>query len=650
MNSMITEIPLSALVSSDHNVRQTGRTTTRYLEGIEALASSIAAQGLLQNLVVHPREDGTYAVDGGARRYAALQLLHKRGQLSAEYLVPCTCVDHANRSAASLAENTLREPMHPADEFEAFLRLTRQGWTIDRIADAFGVTPVVVERRLRLAKAAPELLERFRNDQLTTDQLIALCSTDDHAQQVAIWDRFGSGHSWAARPAELRRAVLEQEIDADQDCRVAFIGGTASYIAAGGQVRRDLFSDTGNSAILTDPALLDRLVTEKLESAASELRAEGWGWVEIWPTWDYTAFYRLGRVGTTPCLSEDARMQIGLLQAEAEALMTEHDGLHDAAEADARDLTEDERHRVVLIEGLCAAIEAEIHDIETANRGYPSNIKAMAGVVLAHEAGQLRVERGMVKPADRRAIADATGNGHAIIGGRETQTSGRKSDMSDALRRSLLGHRNLAAQVALAENPDVAKVLLACWAVKQLRADTAASLGSTNTPTDLRVSENTGSGTRTGHPIIDEAGIARATRFNDACATIVASLPTGDDALWSDLTNMSALALDSIIGHAIARSVSLAVTGTGLTGQLLATLRLSMAEHFTPTVDTYLGRIPKQRVLEALSEAGQISSEDDRATLSGMKKADLAMEAERRLAGTGWVPALLRSGSEATRR
>lgn len=29
---------------------------------------------------------------------------------------------------------------------------------IDRIADAFGVTPLVVERRLKLAKAAPELI------------------------------------------------------------------------------------------------------------------------------------------------------------------------------------------------------------------------------------------------------------------------------------------------------------------------------------------------------------------------------------------------------------------------------------------------------------------------------------------------------------
>ena len=50
MNSMIIAIPLSALVSSDHNVRQSGQTTARYLEGIEALASSIAAQGLRATL------------------------------------------------------------------------------------------------------------------------------------------------------------------------------------------------------------------------------------------------------------------------------------------------------------------------------------------------------------------------------------------------------------------------------------------------------------------------------------------------------------------------------------------------------------------------------------------------------------------------
>ncbi|MBD4165478.1 chromosome partitioning protein ParB, partial [Xanthomonas citri pv. citri] len=75
--------------------------------------------------------------------------------------------------------------------FDAFSALVDENWTIDRIADAFGVTPLVVERRLKLAKAAPELIERFRAGELSTDQMIALCATDDHAVQVEVWNGMG---------------------------------------------------------------------------------------------------------------------------------------------------------------------------------------------------------------------------------------------------------------------------------------------------------------------------------------------------------------------------------------------------------------------------------------------------------------------------
>jgi ParB family chromosome partitioning protein len=81
--------------------------------------------------------------------------------------------------------------------------------------------------------------------------------------------------------------------------------------------------------------------------------------------------------------------------------------------------------------------------------------------------------------------------------------------------------------------------------------------------------------------------------------------------------------------------------------QLALALGLDMvAAGWTPTVDNYLGRVTKARILEAVREAkGDASTQ----LIDHLKKPDMAREAERLLAGSGWLPEPLRaqaSGSE----
>jgi ParB family chromosome partitioning protein len=64
-----------------------------------------------------------------------------------------------------------------------------------------------------------------------------------------------------------------------------------------------------------------------------------------------------------------------------------------------------------------------------------------------------------------------------------------------------------------------------------------------------------------------------------------------------------------------------------------------MAAGWRPTVDNYLGRVTKPRILDAVREAkGEQSVE----LINHLKKADMAREAERLLDGTGWLPEPLR--------
>jgi ParB/RepB/Spo0J family partition protein len=157
----VTEIALNKLDVAAANVRRTGRGN-----GIEELAASIAAHGLLQSLVVRPTLDdsgapiGRYEVVAGGRRLAALKRLAKRKAFGKTRPVPCRVLDGEDAGEASLAENVVRLDMHPADQFEAFARLHQdgQGLGIEDIAARFGVSGHTVRQRLRLSAVSLRLL------------------------------------------------------------------------------------------------------------------------------------------------------------------------------------------------------------------------------------------------------------------------------------------------------------------------------------------------------------------------------------------------------------------------------------------------------------------------------------------------------------
>jgi len=73
---------------------------------------------------------------------------------------------------------------------------------------------------------------------------------------------------------------------------------------------------------------------------------------------------------------------------------------------------------------------------------------------------------------------------------------------------------------------------------------------------------------------------------------------------------------------------------------LAQSLGLDMTTTWTPTVASYFGRVSKERILDAVREG---SSDEVAANIAGMKKQAMAEAAVQRLAGTGWLPELLRT-------
>ncbi|TDY15787.1 ParB-like nuclease family protein [Paraburkholderia sp. BL6665CI2N2] len=149
-------VPYGLLCRSPSNVRRKAPT------GIEELAITIEAKGLMQNLVVHAIKGSRakkpkLGVCAGQRRLAALDLLFAQGKIASDHPVPVKVVSEAEAVAASLLENQ-HETMHPADQCEAFRMLAEEGRSVEYIAALFRISHLMVRRRLKLANVSPSCL------------------------------------------------------------------------------------------------------------------------------------------------------------------------------------------------------------------------------------------------------------------------------------------------------------------------------------------------------------------------------------------------------------------------------------------------------------------------------------------------------------
>ena len=149
--------------------------------------------------------------------------------------------------------------------------------------------PRVVKQRLKLAAVSPALMARYREGELTLDQLMAFTLTDDHGRQEEVWEQL----AWNKSP-EMIRKLLTQSHVSPSDRRVQFVGAEA-YEQAGGIILRDLFVED-HGGYYTDSQLLDRLVLEKLEATGEAVSREGWKWVAVYPEYPYNFVHTLRRI------------------------------------------------------------------------------------------------------------------------------------------------------------------------------------------------------------------------------------------------------------------------------------------------------------------------------------------------------------------
>jgi ParB family transcriptional regulator, chromosome partitioning protein len=588
-------IPLHALVPSPANVRKTGSKI-----GIDELASSIAAHGILQNLQVRPVADEKYQVVAGGRRLAALKLLAKRKEVEKDVAVGCNILNGEDDTEISLAENDMREAMHPADQFEAFRKMVDDGRSVEEVAKRFGATVLLVTQRLKLARVSTLLINLYREEELTLEQLMAFTVSDDHAAQEAAWF---DAPAFDRSPRSIRRRLTAEHVVAS-DKRVVFTGLDA-YREAGGQIITDLFQSE-TEGYLTDPALLDRLCTARLEREAEAIRAEGWKWVEIMPQVSYESLRGYGRQhGKPQPMPPKQAKALAKVEAKRDALAAKDE------------LTDEEAEQLEALDTEAAAL-AEV-PVEWSERQQ----KRCGAVVGIGYDGGLEVTRGLIAPADIKEPKRKEGeDGEAVSASDEPEASG----LSKALRNDLVAQRTAALRATVAANVPVALVALAQALVLPL-----FYLGYAENPLDLRAVS----------PYLKGEGIEDNRGSKDIAerhAAWLQRLPEEPEALWGWLIALDPATLNELLAYCAAATVK---PESGPPIDRLATATgFSLAQWWTPTAKGYFSRVSKALIAEAVTEGKTAQAAEN---IASLKKAEMAERAEALLAGTGWLPALLRN-------
>jgi ParB family chromosome partitioning protein len=347
--------------------------------------------------------------------------------------IPCTVIaDSTDAAEISLAENVQREQMHPADEFEAFKALIDGGMPPADVAARFGVTETVVQKRLKLARVSPVLIEAYRNGEMTLQHVVAFAVTDDHDAQERVWNSLSDWRS--DDPNAIRQMLTDNKVTA-RDRRVKFVTLKA-YQKAGGTVRRDLFSEGDDGVFIDDGILLETLVAKKLDKAANDVRKEGWKWVEIRTSFDHDEWSDCGR--RFPELSPLSPEE----QEEMNNLATEADTLSQMDQPN-----DDQQARL-------DAIQDRLDEFENRETVWSPETLAIAGAVvtLGHDA-KVVIHCGFVRPED---APPKPRNGKTVTLPDGTVVEATRDAHSAALIESLTAQRSAAISAVLLENPAVA--------------------------------------------------------------------------------------------------------------------------------------------------------------------------------------------------
>jgi ParB family transcriptional regulator, chromosome partitioning protein len=368
---------------------------------------------------------------------------------------------------------------------------------------------------------------------------------------------------------------------------------------------------------LADPALLDRLVTERSASLVADLEGQGWAWAEVHLENDY--WEALEKYKTLRPVPVD--LDPGLL-AEADKLR---------AELDAIDQASEDEEPSVQAECRRDEIENRLDEIEAGKTEFTSEQKSQAGVIvtIGHNG----------KPVYHCGLVERGAKGASTSGDDSNSLDQEKEDLSAALLQDLTTQRTAALRAALSVRPDIALIAITHNLAAQVFYDQTYLLPSSLTVrTDAHAD---------GFDLRSAAESKAAKAISEQTKDVRNLLPPKLELLWDWALEQPQNVLLKVLAVGVAHTVNAVQSphDDASTGRLAAAdalaraLAFDMANWWQPTAANYFARIKKDQILQAIQEATRAPVKE---RLRSLKKQDLAAEAEKSVTGTRWLPEPLR--------
>jgi ParB family chromosome partitioning protein len=406
--------------------------------------------------------------------------------------------------------------------------------------------------------------------------------------------------------------------------------------------------------------LLDRLVAEKLERDAKVIAAEGWKWIEVAPEFPYGQSYGMRVISSQRIpLSQEEIAKVEALRAQAEEIEERY--------ADADELPDETAQRL-------DEIEAELAAINERPALYDQADIARAGAFVSIDgSGKLRVQRGYVRPEDEAPepepalpeaggaefgspqydtesqaaaavpLAANAGSNGAVVGNTGDASEPAEEDegirpLYDKLLTELTAYRTLALREAVGNEPAIA--YLAALHALCLKLFYRYGFDSC-----LEIEPKS---VMFGAQAPGLADTTLAARVDARHRNWAEHLPEEPGELWDVLGSFDTDSRDALFAHCVSLTINAVVEpynrrpkAIGHADKIAAAVSFDLATAgWTATVDNYLGRVPKARILEAVREAKGQKAAD---RIGHLKKGEMATEAEGLLTGGGWLPEPLRT-------
>jgi ParB family chromosome partitioning protein len=627
VNGTIIDVAIKNLIPSPRNVRKSTPSKDSDLE----LVAGIRARGLINLLSVHATDTkNVFAVIAGKRRLKALQYLVKDGHFKESDKIKCRLVDDDDSlEEISLIENTQRQAMHPADEFEAFRKMQRNGATPKDIALHLGISEKTVYQRLKLGQVAPAILKAYRNNELNLAAVMAFTIEDDKTRQLEVFEQMNAG------PGEIWDRDVRRALKGDLISSTTAIGkfvGVKAYEKAGGALSHDLFKE---EAYFNDSDLLNRLAMAKLEKAAAELSSD-WNWVEV--TLDASDFPHLNKIRAFDTQDTAAlREQLKAIEDNIETL---------ERTVDMDDWTEEHDQHLARLQDKEAEVEAAI----VASQSFlPAEMQLAGCLVTFDHFGKLEIIRGLVRKQDEKKLAelnDLRPNKNKSTRKKASEPEPDPIDAdeySQALAADLTTYRLNIAKHYLSRAGSVAQNLLiytlACKSFEDFYYGYAVkvSIEQTNHESSL-TQPDTGQALAKFKQLREELPLDWLSIKDDGERfEAFTALP---DSNKFDLMAYSVARAFTInnIGNPINQVAEIVIRG----------LDIPWHREFKPTTENYFGRLSKPHLIE---HGKQFMDDDWPARAAKRSKKELAneleevfagrdqtMPADKRAAAADWVP------------